>query len=69
MELADESEINKWLSHPMINHVWPDSFVMNMAAQTPIPVKMMESMLRKLLGEDYEEVFKKAKAEVMVRRL
>jgi hypothetical protein len=67
-ETADEDEINKWLSHPMVNHVWPDSFVMNMAAHTPIPVKMMEKMLRKLLREDYEESFKKAKARIMAKR-
>jgi len=67
-ETADQDEINKWLSHPMVNHVWPDSFVMNMAAHTPIPVKMMEKMLRKLLGEDYEESFKKAKARIMAKR-
>lgn len=66
-ETADEGEINKWLSHPMVNHVWPDSFVMNMAAHTPIPVRMMEKMLKKLLQDDYEEAFKKAKAEVMAR--
>ena len=68
MEVADESEINKWLRHPMVNHVWPDSFVMSMAAQTPIPVKMMEKMMRKLLGEDYEEAFKKAEARIIAKR-
>jgi len=67
METADENEINKWLSHPMVNHVWPDSFVMNMAAHTPISVRMMEKMLKKLLQDDYEEAFKKAKAAVMAR--
>jgi hypothetical protein len=68
METADENEINKWLSHPMVNHPWPDRFVMSMAAQTPIPVKMMEKMMRKLLREDYEEAFKKAAARIMARR-
>ena len=68
VEMADENEISRWLSHPMINHVWPDSFVMNMAAHTPIPVKMMERMMRKLLQEDYEEAFKKAEAQIIARK-
>lgn len=68
MEMADEDEINRWLSHPMVNHPWPDSFVMSMAAHTPIPVKMMEKMMRKLLEADYEEAFEKAKARIMASR-
>jgi hypothetical protein len=69
VETADENEINKWLKHPMVNHPWPDSFVMDMAAHTPIPVNMMEKMMRKLLREDYEETFKKAEARIMARKL
>ncbi len=68
METVDENEINKWLSHPMVNHPWPDSFVMSMAAQTPIPVKMMEKMMRKLLREDYEKALKEAEARIVARR-
>ena len=68
MEMADEDEINRWLSHPMVSHPWPDSFVMGMAAHTPIPVKMMEKMMRKLLEADYEEAFEKAKARIMASR-
>jgi hypothetical protein len=45
-EEANEDEIKKWLNHPMINSPMPDSFVMSMAAQTTIPVKMMEHMVR-----------------------
>jgi len=68
METAEENEISKWLRHPVLNHPWPDSFVMSMAAQTPIPVKMMEKMMKKLLREDYEEAFKKAEALIMAKR-
>lgn len=63
-ETADENEINKWLNHPMINHPMPDSFVMSMAAQTPIPVKMMERTLKKLLQEDYDMHWKMAEERI-----
>lgn len=64
METANEDEINKWLKHPMVNHPWPDGFVMSMAAQTPIPVKMMERILRKLFQEDYDMHWKMAEERV-----
>lgn len=67
-ETENENEIQKWLKHPMVNHVWPDSFVMNMAAQTPIPVKMMERILRTLLQEDYEMWWEKAEAQVRSKK-
>lgn len=63
-ETANENEINKWLKHPMVNHPWPDSFVMDMAAQTPIPVKMMERILRKLFQEDYDMHWKMAEKQI-----
>jgi len=68
MEKVNEDEINKWLNHPMINHPMPDSFVMSMAAQTPIPVKMMERILRTLLQEDYEMWWEKAEARVRSKK-
>ena len=63
-ETANEDEINKWLKHPMVNHPWSGSFVMDMAAQTPIPVKMMERILRKLLQDNYDSYWKKAEEKV-----
>jgi len=68
MEIADENEINKCLRHPMVNHPWPDNFLMSTAAQTPIPLKIMKKMMRKLLREHYEEFVKKAKVQVMARK-
>ena len=67
-ETANEDEINKWLKHPMVNHPWPDGFVMSMAAQTPIPVKMMERLLRTLLQEDYESNWEKAEVQVRSKK-
>lgn len=66
-ETVNENEIKKWLKHPMVNHVWPDSFVMSMAAQTPVPAKMMERILRKLLQDNYGSYWKKAEEKVRSR--
>lgn len=63
-ETANEDKINKWLKHPVVNHLWPDSFVMDMAAQTPIPVVTMERILKKLLQEDYDIYWKKAEERI-----
>ena len=67
METANENEINKWLKHPMVNHPWPDSFVMSIAAQTPIPVVTMERILRKLFQEDYDVYWKMAEERVKLK--
>ncbi len=52
----------------MVNHIWPDSFVMSMAAQTPMPAKMMEVILRKLLQDNYDSYWKKAEEEVRSKK-
>lgn len=57
-EEASEEEINRWVNHPLINIPLPDTFVMSMAAQTPVPVVTMERILRKLLQEDYDIYWK-----------
>lgn len=64
----DQDDIERWLVHPAVNRPWPDNFVMDMAAHTPIPVRMMDRVMRRLLGGDYEELFKRAKAQIMARR-
>lgn len=53
-ENTDETEIHRWLNHPMVNVPLPDTFVMNMAAHTAIPAVTMERILRKLLQDDYD---------------
>jgi len=63
-ETANQDEINKWLEHPMVNHPSPDSFVMGMAAQTPIPVVTMKRILRELFQEDYDIYWKMAEERV-----
>jgi len=67
-EEANEEEITKWLNHPLINTPLPDTFVMNMAAHTPIPVATMERILRKLLQEDYDMYWRMAEARVRSKK-
>jgi hypothetical protein len=67
-EDANEEEIQRWLNHPMINVPLPDSFVMSMAAQTPVPVTMMERILRKLLQEDYDTYWKMAEERIRSKK-
>jgi len=67
-EETDEKEINKWLNHPLVNVLLPDTFVMNMAAQTPIPAVTMERILRKLLQDDYDMYWKIAEERVKSKK-
>lgn len=67
-EEASEEEISKWLNHPLINIPLPDTFVMNMAAQTPIPVAIMERILRKLLQEDFDMYWSMAERQAKSKK-
>lgn len=59
-EKASEDEINRWFRHPMIACPMPDPFVMSIAAQTPVPAKIMERILRKLLQDKYDSYWNMA---------
>jgi len=68
-EEASEEEINRWLNHPLINAPLPDTFVMGMAAHTPIPAATIERILRTLLQEDYDMYWKMAKERIRSKKL
>lgn len=68
VEEANEEDINKWLTNPVINCPLPDVFMMNIAARTPLPAEVMERMLRTLLQENYDTYWKLAEERVRSRR-
>lgn len=53
-DTASEADIDRWLNHPGMNKDFTDKFILNIASQTPVPTKMMERILRSLLGKEYE---------------
>ena len=68
VEEANEEEISEWLNHPSINVPLPDTVLMGIAAQTPIPAATMERILRKLLQEDYDLYWRMAEAQVKSKK-
>ncbi len=68
MEGANEAEIDKWLKDPRINCPLPDDFMMSIAARTPVPVGMIERILRTLLQEKYGAYWKMAEERVVSRK-
>jgi len=63
-EDANRDEITKWLEHPQINCIMPNEFVMASASRTPIPVEMMERILRKLLKEKFDTYYRMAEEQI-----
>lgn len=66
---AGEEEITKWLEHPEMDgsKLITNTMVMNIAAQTPIPTHMMESILRRLFQSDYERLYSLAEKQIRQR--
>lgn len=57
-DTANEADIVRWLNHPRMDSTkFLDTSIVNVAAQTPVPTKMMERILRSLFGEEYERYY------------
>lgn len=64
-DTASEDDINRWLEHPgMDGKSLVDQNIVNIAAQAPIPTKMMAGILKKLLGGEFDNYYKIAETNV-----
>jgi len=63
-EDSNGDEITKWLNHPQINCIFPNELVMASASRTPIPVEMMQQILRKLLKDEFDTYYRLAEGQL-----